>query len=295
MITLQQNVILAPFTTFHIGGPADYFVVTSSLDDLKEAVVWAKKNNQPYFILGTGANILVSDKGYRGLVIKNEAKVYEFDGNILVAQSGCTIGELIELSKAQSLSGLEHFAGIPSTVGGALWQNLHFLSSDRSKTVYIADIVEGASMLKPNGNAETVDKKYFQFGYDSSVLHTSSDIVLSATFRLVPQDPEVIQNTIDANLLWRAEKHPKNATSCSAGSIFKQIEGKGAGRLIEEVGLKGKIIGGAQISTVHANFIINLGNATAADVVGLIQLVIKTVHEKLNLDMEPEISFVGEF
>src|SRR5690348_8366824 len=127
---LQQNVVLAPFTTFHIGGPADYFVIAKTLDDLKEAVTWAKKQHTAYFILGTGANILVSDKGYRGLVIKNEASAYQFDGNLLTAQSGAKIADLIELSKQQNLSGLEDFAGIVSTVGGALWQNLHFLSAD---------------------------------------------------------------------------------------------------------------------------------------------------------------------
>lgn len=291
----QQNILLAPYTTFHIGGPADYFTVVHDLSELKEAVEWAKKNNTEYFLLGSGANILVSDKGFRGLVIKNEATAYEFDGNILIAQSGATIANLIELSKKESLSGLEDFAGIVSTVGGALWQNLHFLNFDRSKTVYIADILEGASILHENGSTAEVDKAYFQFGYDQSVLHKSKDIVLSATFRLFPLPAEKIQETINANILWREKKHPKNAPNCSAGSIFKKIEGQGAGRLIEKVGLKGKIIGGAQISDVHANFIVNLGNATSQDVVDLIRLVQTTVMEQLHLDLEPEISFVGEF
>ncbi|HSD98166.1 MAG TPA: UDP-N-acetylmuramate dehydrogenase [Patescibacteria group bacterium] len=292
---IQQQVILAPYTTFHVGGPADYFVVAENLDDIKDAVAWAKKQAVPYFLLGTGANILVSDKGYRGLVIKNEAKLYEFNGNLLTAQSGATIADLITLCKEQNLSGLEDFAGIVSTVGGALWQNLHFLSSDRSKTVYIADIVDSASMLFENGTTDVVQKDYFQFGYDQSILHTKKDIVLSATFRLSSKDADAIQQTIDADIKWRQEKHPKDAPHCSAGSIFKKIEGKGAGRLIEQVGLKGKIIGGAQISPVHANFIVNLGNAKARDVVDLIHLVTQTIREKLGLEMHPEISFVGEF
>ncbi len=292
---MQQNIPLAQYTTFHIGGPADYFVTTTTLDELKEALSFAKKNNQQVFVLGSGANILVSDKGFRGLVIKNEAKEYEFAGNLLIAQSGATIENLIEASKEQSLSGLEHFAGIPSTVGGALWQNLHFLSPDRSKTLYIADILDSASLLFKDGTTDIVTKGYFAFEYDKSILHTSGDIVLSATFRLTPSTKETIQKTIDDNVAWRAEKHPKNATQCSAGSIFKKIEGYGAGRLIEKVGLKGKIIGGAQISLTHANFIVNLGNATAADVRALITLVIQTVRDQLRLEMEPEISFVGEF
>lgn len=292
---IKQNILLAPYTTFHIGGPADYFVVAQSLDDLKESIVWAKKNHIEYFLLGTGANILVGDKGFRGLVIKNEAKEYEFQGNIVIAQSGVTIESLITLSKEQSLSGFEDFAGIVSTVGGALWQNLHFLSPDRNSTVYIADILQGASILHEDMSSEEVDKAYFQFGYDKSILHQSKDIVMSATFRLSAKNPDEIQKTIDANLQWRAEKHPKDAIHSSAGSIFKKIEGYGAGRIIEKVGLKGKQIGGAQISPVHANFIVNTGVATAKDVEDLMQLVKTTVAEQLRLDMIPEISFVGEF
>ena len=329
MVQIQENVSLAPYTTFHIGGPADYFVVVTTLDELREAVQWAKDPHTPgvfgpstpgvgalpYFILGTGANILVSDKGYRGLVIKNEAKAFQIShprgvnksGNtltsgvgsnqeiFLTAESGATIADLIEFSKKQELSGLENYAGIVSTVGGALWQNLHFLNSGRSKTVYIADILEGASILRENGSIEEVDKAYFQFGYDQSILHTNKDIVLSATFRLTPMPQEEIQKTIDANLEWRAKKHPKNAPHCTAGSIFKKIEQYGAGRLIEKVGLKGKVIGGAQISEVHANFIINLGSATAQNVLDLIHLVQQTVKDQLHLDLEPEISFIGEF
>lgn len=291
---LEQNIILAPYTTFHIGGPADYFVRVQSLEELKEAVEWTKSNNQKFFILGKGANILMSDRGYRGLVIKNEAKEYEFAGNLLIAQSGCVIADLIELCKEQNLSGLEHFAGIPSTVGGALWQNLHFLSPDRSTTVYIADVLQSASILKENGNTEEVDKSYFEFGYDKSILHKTKDIVMSATFKLLPKNPDEIQKIITDNLQWRSEKHPKNATECSAGSVFKKIEGYGAGRLIEKVGLKGKQIGGAQISLTHANFIVNTGNATAQDVLDLIHLVIETVKKELNLQMEPEISLIGE-
>ncbi len=294
MVTMQQNVLLAPYTTFHIGGPADYFVIAASLEDLKEAVSWANKNTMPYFILGTGANILVGDRGYRGVIIKNEAKLYEFAGNLLTTQSGQTIAELIQRSKEQSLSGLEDFAGIISTVGGALWQNLHFLSADRSKTVYIGDIVEGATILYENGRVEEVNKAYFQFGYDTSVLHKTKEIVMSATFRLTFKNPDEIQKTIDANIAWRAEKHPKDAIHCSAGSIFRKIEGYGAGRLIEQVGLRGYQIGGAQISPVHANFIVNTGSATAHDVISLIQLVQKTVKDHMNLELEPEITFIGE-
>ncbi|HYK08749.1 MAG TPA: UDP-N-acetylmuramate dehydrogenase [Candidatus Eisenbacteria bacterium] len=294
-MNIQNNVVLAPYTTFGIGGPADFFVVVATLDELKEAIAYAKTNALSYFLLGTGANILVGDKGFRGLVIKNETKAYRFDGNILTAQSGATVADLIQLSKERGLSGLEDFAGIVSTVGGALWQNLHFLSSDRSKTAFIADILQSATVLHENGESEEVDASYFQFGYDKSILHASKDVVLSATFKLVLKDVEEIQKTIDENILWRKEKHPLHAEQCSAGSIFKKIEEFGAGRLIEKVGLKGKQIGGAQVSTVHANFIVNTGGATAKDVRDLITLIQAIVKKDLQLDLQPEISFVGEF
>src|SRR5262249_5999799 len=136
---------------------------------------------------------------------------------------------------------------------------------------------------------------YFQFGYDDSILHLRKDIVLSATFQLTPKDSLEIEGTIDANLKWREEKHPEGATHNSAGSVFKKIEGHGAGRLIEQVGLKGHHIGGAQISIKHANFIVNTGSATAKDVVDLIELVKVKVRGELGLEMQTEISLIGEF
>lgn len=292
---IQKNVDLAPYTTFHIGGPADEFITVSTVDELVEAVAYAKRKNLPYFIIGLGANILVGDKGFRGVVIKNEAKAYVLDTVLLTAESGAVMSDLIGFTAKKGLSGLEHYSGIPSTVGGALWQNLHFLTPDRLQTAYISEVLESAEILTEEGERKTVGKDYFGFGYDTSILHTKRDVVLLATFQLEKKDEAVIENTIDANLKWREEKHPQNAVHCSAGSVFKKIDGRGAGRLIEEVGLKGHQIGDAQISEKHANFIINTGSATAQDVVQLIELVKKTIQEKLNLEMQTEISLVGEF
>ena len=292
---IQEHVSLAPFTTFGIGGPADYFIVAKSSEALLEAMQWAKAKKITYFILGSGANILIGDKGYRGLVIKNEAKVFEIAGNIVLAESGAVMSEMIKVTAKKGLSGLEHFAGIPSTLGGALWQNLHFLSPDRKKTLYIGDIVRSAKVYTEDGEIKKVDKDYFQFGYDASVLHTRKDIVLIAGLTTKVEDPQVIQDRIAANLAWRAEKHPLEAWKNSAGSVFKKIEGHGSGRLIEQVGLKGHTIGGAQISEKHANFIINTGVATAKDVRDLITLIQEKVKKDLKLDMQVEISFIGEF
>jgi UDP-N-acetylmuramate dehydrogenase len=316
---MQEHVILAPFTTFGIGGSADFFCVVSSKEELGEAVAFARKKQIPYFVLGSGANILIGDKGYRGLVIKNEAKHYvipdlirdpvginnngiagqarnDMGGVLLTAESGITIAELIEITAEKGLSGLEHFAGIPSTVGGALWQNLHFLNPDRSRTFFISEIVESALVLPEDAEVVMpVRKDYFQFTYDYSILHERKDVVLSATFILTKENPDVIKERIVANKKWREEKHPFEAWKNSAGSVFKKIEGHGAGRLIEKVGLKGYTIGGAQISEKHANFIVNNGGATAKNVRDLIDLVESKVQKELGLIMQTEISFVGEF
>lgn len=294
-MTIAQNTLLAPYTTFHIGGPADFFIVSHSIEELLESVAFAKEKSLPFFILGTGANILIGDKGFRGVVIKNEAKKISWEGNLVTAESGETIADLIHLTVERGFSGFEHFAGIPSSVGGALWQNLHFLSPDRSETKYIGDIVDHARIITESGEIKTVGKEYFHFGYDASILHEVQDIVLSATFILTSESTAILAQRVEANLSWRKQKHPENATSCSAGSVFKKIEGHGAGRLIEQVGLKGHQIGGAKISEKHANFIINMGNATASDVRQLISLVQQTIQEQLGLPLETEISLIGEF
>src|SRR5579871_4986467 len=199
---LQQDVPLAPYTTFHIGGPAKYFVIVGNHNDLITAVSWAKDQQLPFFILGQGANILVGDKGFNGLVIKNESKSFTIfsssqgsqddDSVSLTAESGITIAELINTTAEVSLSGLEHFAGIPSSLGGALWQNLHFLSPDRTATVFIADIVQSAQILSESGEVKTVPNTYFHFGYDYSILHDKHDVVLSATLDLKKSKKEDI-------------------------------------------------------------------------------------------------------
>lgn len=292
---IREHVTLSSYTTFGIGGPADYFVEVYTEEEIIDAVTWAKEKGIPFFLLGTGANILVGDKGFRGLVIKNNASNTVLEGTLFTAASGATIASLIDYTAEKGLSGFEHFAGIPSSVGGALWQNLHFLSPDRSTTVFIGDRVVEAKVLRDDSTIEHVGHDYFSFGYDYSILHDNHAIVLSATFALTREKPAVIAERIAANKKWRAEKHPTGAVGKSAGSVFKKIEGYGAGRLIEQVGLKGYSIGGAKISEQHANFILNENGASAKDVRDLIALVQQKVHQELGLTMTTEISFVGEF
>ena len=292
---IQTNVILAPYTTYKIGGPADYFFVATNKENLINVVKEARQNKINYFILGPGANILISDKGFRGLVIKNEARNITFDNHSVTAESGVIIHDLIKITSNKGLSGLEHFAGIPSTVGGAIWQNLHFLSPDRSKTIFIKDIIQNVEILDEENNILKVNKDFFNFGYDYSILHDRNLLVTEVIFSLMPKEKDLIQKQIDDNLEWRSEKQPLLEKFPSCGSVFKKIEGVGAGRLIEKVGLKGYKIGGAKVSEKHANFLVNIGNATAKDVCDLIKLIKEKVFAETGHKLQTEIGFIGEF
>ena len=295
---LQANVPLAPYTTFRIGGPADLLYDATSADELANAVVLARKVGVPFFLLGLGANILVGDKGIRGVVIRNLARATRFlDSDRLWAESGAIVHHLILASIERGRSGLEHFVGIPSTLGGALWQNLHFLSPApaRERTMFLDEVVESVELLGVDDKRYTVDRDYMKFGYDTSILHYSGDIALAATLRLIPADANDMHRVMQENLSWRGARHPWLDIHPSAGSIFKKIEGVGAGRLVDQCGLKGFRIGGAQISHIHANIILNLGDATAADVRAIIDHAQQTVASQLGYHLEPEIMFVGEF
>lgn len=294
---LQTSVPLAPHTTFKIGGPADVLYDATSCDELATAVATARRLGIPCFVLGLGANILVGDLGYRGLVIRNVATHVKFhDGGVVRAESGTVIGELIPQVVGRGLSGLEHYIGIPSTVGGAVWQNLHFLSPapERARTMFISEVVRDVELLDATGNRRLVDRDGMHFGYDTSILHGSGHVALAVAFALEPGDTAVMHRVMQENLSWRGSRHPWLEYHPSAGSIFKKIEGTGAGRLIDQCGLKGFRMGGAQISHIHANIMVNLGGATAADVHALIAHAQRAVEEKFGQRLEPEIAFVGE-
>ena len=298
---LRRDEKLAPYTTFRIGGPADLYFEATTADELASAVVIAREVEVPYFVLGLGANILVGDKGFRGLVVRNTARHFAFrehDLNCtLWTESGAVVKDLILESVRRGWSGLEHYVGIPSTVGGAVWQNLHFLSPapERERTMFIAEIFESCEILSEENERRTVGPDYVKFGYDDSVFHHRRDIVLAATFRLTKGDSAALHRIMQENLSWRGGKHPWLDWHPSAGSVFKKIEGVGAGRLIDQCGLKGFRVGDAQISHIHANIMVNLGDATAHDVRELIAIAQQQVREKHGLQLEPEIGFIGEF
>jgi UDP-N-acetylmuramate dehydrogenase len=295
---LRANVPLAPFTTFKIGGPADVLYDATAADDLANAVGAARSAGIPFFVLGLGANILISDRGFRGLVIRNTAAHLQFPApNTIRAESGAVMADVIRAAVASGLSGLEHYVGIPSTVGGAVWQNLHFLAPApaRERTMFIEEVTSSVELLAPSGSRLTISGSEMQFGYDTSRLHHSGEIALAVTFDLAPGDPAVMHRVMQENLSWRGSRHPWLEHHPSAGSIFKKIEGVGAGRLIDQCGLRGYTIGGAQVSHMHANIIVNLGGATASDVRALIAFAQHAVFEKFGQKLEPEIGFVGDF
>jgi UDP-N-acetylmuramate dehydrogenase len=295
---LRLGVPLAPYTTFRIGGPADVLYDATTDDELASAIVAARQADVPCFVLGLGANILIGDLGVRGLVVRNIARrVTALGGGRVRAESGVVVADLIKWSVAAGLAGLEHYVGIPSTVGGAVWQNLHFLSPapERDRTMFIEEVVESVDLLGPDGARSTADRKAMAFGYDVSRLHTSGEVALAVTFALAPGDPATMHRVMQENLSWRGSRHPWLEYHPSAGSIFRKIEGVGAGRLIDQCGLKGRRIGGAQISHIHANIMVNLGEATAADVRALIALAQHSVAERFGQHLTPEIGFIGEF
>jgi UDP-N-acetylmuramate dehydrogenase len=264
-------------------------------DELVEAVGIARDLGIRSHLLGSGANILVDDAGFPGLVIRSEVGGVEWlDDDLVRAGAGVqTFPDLIVETIRRGRGGLHHYVGIPSTVGGALWQNLHFLSPDRSRTCFIEEVLESAEILTEEGERLRVGVEYFEFGYDDSILHHRDDVVLTANFRLDAVPEHELREVVRENLRWRDDRHPDLWLYPSAGSIFKKIEGIGAGRLIDECGLKGHVRGGAGIFHRHANIIVNLGGASSADVRALIDLARETVLRETGHELETEIGFVG--
>ncbi len=297
--TVETGIPLAPYTTFRIGGPADLFYRAGTPDELVRVIEAARELGIPHLLLGRGANVLVGDGGYRGLVIRSGMSGTDFlEGNRVRAAAGVeTFPDLIVDTVRRGLGGLHHFVGIPSTVGGAMWQNLHFLSPapERERTVFLEEVVESAEILTEEGERTEVGVEYFRFGYDYSILHERDDVVLSVTFALTPQPRESLRKVIRENLAWREDRHPDLWLYPCAGSIFQKIDGEGAGRLIDQCGLKGKVHGDAAIFHKHANIIVNLGGASSDDVRFLMDLAQEQVLREFGLELVPEITLVGEF
>lgn len=286
MIEIKKDVKLAGYTTFGIGGPADYFVTAANQMKLKEALLWAKTNKVKVYILGGGSNILVSDKGVRGLVIKIDFQNLQIENEQVIVDAGFSASKLVEVTANHGLAGLEYFAGLPGTVGGAIYKNSHWRGRNFSDKLEWVDSLDHDLQLK------RLTKDRMSFSYDWSSFQGTSTIILRAGFRLEKAEKTKLQAVIDSVLVRREQNQPKGK---SAGCIFKNPGKASAGRLLESAGLKGSCIGKITISDLHANYFLNAADGSARDVWNLIKKAKLEVKNKFNLDIEPEIFFWGDF
>jgi UDP-N-acetylmuramate dehydrogenase len=287
---VQENIPLAPYTSARIGGPADVFVTVTSADELADAMKIIWDYGMPYYILGGGSNLLVSDKGVRGVVVLDRAKEVLFESGdqpTVKCEAGVIFSNLANRCASKGLSGLEWAATVPGTVGGAVYGNAGAFGGDISENLICAEV------LTKNGR-EKLSVEQMQYGYRTSVLKRGEikAIVLSGTLRLKNSSKEEVSAKIVEFSERRKITQPPGA---SMGSMFKNPEGDHAGRLIEAAGLKGTRIGNAEIGTKHGNFFINHGETKADDVRALIHLAQKTVSEKFGIELELEVELVGEW
>ena len=292
-----RNELMSKHTTLGIGGPADLFIVAHTVSELRNYVRLAWDRRIPYLILGEGANLLVGDRGIRGLVIQNQCASVEFapaDGDatwLVIAESGTAMRAIAHQSMSRGLAGLEWAVDVPGTVGGAVVGNAGAFGS------YVSDSLQGVMVLSPDGVERWWPSEELKLDYRSSRFKEGERIagfgpvILSATFALHKEDDTSVRQRAAEYSKRRAERQP---AGLSAGSVFKRSRQYPAGFLIESAGLKGRRVGGALVSPKHANFIINLGTATARDVLDLIHIVRETVYEQFEVMLELEIELVGE-
>lgn len=281
---------LARFTTMRVGGPADLFAEVHNLFELRAIVRFARTRELPLFILGRGSDLVISEKGMRGLVVYNRAEQHSFEGNRLTADSGLPMAKTATLCKNAGLSGLEFGLAIPGTVGGAVWANAGAHEAD------VRNVIVEAGVLRTDGEV-ALDRDGLALTYRHSALKEAPDgvpdVVTWATFELEPADPALIGERLDEIRRWRQAHQPLGLPS--AGSVFRNPTGESAGRIIDELGLKGLRIGGASVSEKHANFIVNDQRGSAADVRRLAEQVQATVRRERGIELVFEIVFAGDW
>lgn len=283
------NEELNKYTTFKVGGPCKALVLIKTEDLLLKVINLLKENKEDFFVIGNGSNLLISDKGYGGYVLKLEGDFLDIksEGEEIVAGAGAILSKVCILAKEKGLSGLEFAYGIPGTVGGAIVMNAGAYDGEMSF------VVSSVKMLDLDGTIKTFSNSEMEFSYRNSILKRKDFIVLSVTYKLVKKDEKVILDKMNDFLEKRREKQPLNFPS--AGSTFKRPKDNFAGKLIMEAGLKGKRVGGACVSEKHAGFIVNDEGASAKDISDLMKLVIKEVKKKFDIELEPEVIKIGEF
>lgn len=282
--------LMEKHTSFKIGGPADIFVSPNTVEQIIHVVKLCKENNVPFYVIGNGSNLLVSDKGIRGVVIelfRNFASI-EVDekNNCITAQSGALLSRVANAALEVSLTGLEFSHGIPGTLGGGVTMNAGAYGGEMKQ------VITKVTALDQEGNVLVLEKDALQMGYRTSIIQTKKYIVLDATAQLVQGDKTAIQETMKDLSFRRKDKQPLEYPS--AGSTFKRPEGHFAGKLIMDCGLKGHQIGGAKVSDKHCGFIINADHATYEDVINLIEYVKLRVKEQFKVELEPEVRIIGE-
>ncbi len=288
-LEIYENESMCNHTSFKIGGPADIFVIPKNTASLFKLTQFAKENDIPVTIIGAGSNLLVSDKGIRGITVKIGTNLSNIsvDGDIITAESGISLAKIASVALAHSLTGFEFASGIPGSLGGAVYMNAGAYGGE------MKDVVISTDYMDFSGNIYTLTKEELDFSYRHSVFSEKSDfIILSSKIKLTLGKKDEIKETMCELNQRRKDKQPLSYPS--AGSTFKRPVGHFAAKLIEDAGLKGYTLGGAQVSEKHSGFIINTGNATSFDVENLIHYVQKTVFEKFGVELSPEVKLIGE-
>lgn len=281
---IQEDHRLAPYSTFQIGGLADFFLEAKSTEEVLAGIAWAEDRDMPYFVFGGGSNILFDDGGFRGLVIRVKSSGLAVDGERVTAEAGVMTAKVVQAAAEAGLSGLEAWNGLPGTVGGATYGNAGCFG------VETKDVLESAEVFFPGEGVKKVGADFFEYGYRDSALKTAPGVVLSATFKLQKGDVEEIKVRMKEIAKSRIQKQPAGS---STGSFFKNPSPeKPAGRLLEQCGMKGRCVGKAQISNQHANFFLNTGGASASDILALQVLATQAVQEKFGITLEREVVFV---
>jgi UDP-N-acetylmuramate dehydrogenase len=296
---VRERASLAPLTTFKVGGPADLLVELHAADDVVQAFGLAGRHGVPITVLGGGSNVLVSDAGVPGLVVRiHGGQVTEAGTGLVRAEAGVTINGLVRWTVGRGLAGLESWAGTPGTVGGATHGNAHFQGR------LISELVSCVTLATPDGRAIDVDAGDMAFGYDASRVQGSGEIVLAAVFKVTRGEPDALRRTARASLAFRKRTQPLHMSS--AGCIFQNVHPDeqrrlpaglppSAGALVDRAGLKGARVGGATVSDIHGNFIVSNGSASAADIRALVDRCRDSVERQFGIALREEIVYLGDW
>lgn len=285
---IKYNELMKNHTTTKVGGPCDCLVEPTSIEEIQNILKYAKENNIKYYVIGNGSNLLVKDEGINALIIKITDKFsdYEVNDNYIKVYAGCSVPKLSQIAKKNSLSGLEFACGIPGSVGGAIRMNAGAYGSEMVNVVNrVGYLNEKCEVIEISG-----EEANFTYRHSMFVEHPEY-VVLYAIYKLEEGDINEISSKMEINMNSRKEKQPLEYPNF--GSVFKRPEGYFVGKLVDDCGLKGYSIGGAQVSTKHSGFIINKGNATCKDILDLIEYVKKTVYEKFNVMLQEEVVILG--